>query len=271
MPFSNHIVWISGASSGIGAALAIEFSRHGASVVLSARRTDMLEEVRQRCARPDDHMVLPLDAARSDTHPAAYEKIVARYNRVDIFVANAGVDQRSRAANTPLSVERRIMEVNYFGAVSMTHCVLPDMLARDKGQIAVISSVMGYLSTPLHSSYAASKHALHGYFEGLRTELIRSGIDITMICPGYVRTDISVHALRRDGSEYGKMDSAHKSAMTAEVFAHRAVRAIRRRKSEVLIGGPEILTVFLKRFFPRIFRFLVPRLHHLVTNGNRSK
>jgi len=163
------------------------------------------------------------------------------------------------------------MEVNYFGALSMMHCVLPDMLARDSGQIAVVSSVMGYVSTPLHSSYAASKHALHGYFEGLRTELVRTGIKLTMLCPGYVRTEISIHALRRDGSEHGKMDSMHVSAMTSEKFARRGVRAIRRGRSEVFIGGPEIMTVYVKRFFPRLFRFLMPRLYHLVANGNRTK
>jgi dehydrogenase/reductase SDR family protein 7B len=271
MPFLDQIVWISGASSGIGAALAVEFSRHGAKVVLSARRTEVLEEVRQQCDRPDDHMVLALDVAESSTHAAAFEKIVARYDRVDIVVANAGVDQRSRAGNTPLSIERRIMEVNYFGAVSMVHCVLPSMQARNTGHIAIVSSVMGYISTPQHSSYAASKHALHGYFEGLRAELVRSGIDVTMLCPGYIKTEISIHALRRDGSEHGKMDSMHSSAMSAETFARRGIRAIRRRRSEVLIGGPEILTIYAKRFFPRLFRFLMPRLYHLVANGNRPK
>lgn len=271
MSFSGKVIWISGASSGIGEALSLELSRRGARIVLSARRTDRLEAVKQRCDHPDDHMVLELDTSEPDTHQSAYEKIRVRYGRVDILIANAGVGQRSRAANTSLDVERRIMEVNFFGVLSMVHTVLPEMLARASGHIVVMSSVMGYVSTPLHSAYSASKHALHGYFDGMRAELIHSGLDFTLICPGYIQTDISNSSLMRDGSEYGRMDNIHASAMSAESFARRAVRAIHRRKKEALIGGPEIVTVYMKRFFPRIFRFLMPRTYHLVVKGYRSK
>jgi dehydrogenase/reductase SDR family member 7B len=256
----NRTVWITGASSGIGEALARECARQGASVVLSARRADLLEQVRLSCERPDDHMVLPLDITHEDTHSHAFEKILERFGSLDILINNGGIGQKSRVANTSLEVERRIMHVNYFGAVSLTKTVLKHFLERDSGRIVVISSVMGKLSIPYHATYAASKHALHGYFNGLRSELSSTGVSVTIICPGYIRTDISYHTLLADGSELNRMDPVHEKAMPAEVCARRIVRAVVRGKAEAYMGGIEIAAIYINQFFPRLFRFLMPRV-----------
>ncbi len=270
MPFSNKTIWITGASSGIGEALAYTFARQGGNVVLSARRVDRLESVRQNCVRPRDHMVLPLDVAMPDTHEAAYGKIIERYAKVDILVSNSGIGQRARISETSLDVERRIMDVNYFGTLSITHVVLPDMLRRDSGKIVVINSVLGKISIPFRSSYAASKHALRGYFESLRTELAGTGVDVSVIYPGFIQTDISVHSLVADGSEHGRMDSAQANGMAADVLSEKAARAIRKSRAEALIGGKEMLAIHIQRFFPRLYRLILPRVFPVRQGKSRA-
>lgn len=260
MTFTNKIVWITGASSGIGEALAYEFATQGATLVLSARRTDRLESVRKSCSRSEDHMVLPLDVSMPDTHAAAYRSVFDRFGRVDILVNNSGIGQRSRISKTKLHVEQQIMKVNFFGAVSITHTVLPDMLKRDGGRIVVISSVLGKISIPLRSSYAASKHALHGYFESLRAELAGTGVNISMIIPGYIQTDISLQSMLADGSEHGKMDSSQANGMAVDVCARKIVKAIRKGRNEVHMGGMEIGGIYFYRFLPGLYRKMIPRL-----------
>ncbi len=257
----KKIVWITGASSGIGESLARECARLGATVILSARRAEVLEIVRKSCDRPGDHMTLPLDVTEEQTHAIAFGKIIDRYGSLDILINNSGISQRSRVAETPLDIERRIMDVNYFGVLSLTKTVLHHMIERDRGRIVVVSSVMGKVSTPGHATYAASKHALHGYFEGLRAELDGTGVGVTMICPGYVRTNISHHALMADGVEHGKMDAIHEKAMAPEICSRRIAKAIMRGKPEAHIGGIETRAILLNRLFPGLYRFLLPRVY----------
>jgi NAD(P)-dependent dehydrogenase (short-subunit alcohol dehydrogenase family) len=204
MRFSGQVVWITGASSGIGEAAAHAFAREGAQLVLSSRRPDELERVRRACLRPDDHIVVPLDLAHSETFPAIVADVLARCGNIDVLLNNGGVSQRALAADAALDVERAMMEVNYFGPVALTKAVLPAMRARRSGRIAVVTSVMGYVGTPGRSTYAAAKHALHGYFDSLRAEIWREGIGVTLICPGYVKTAISDNALGPRGEKHGK-------------------------------------------------------------------
>lgn len=261
MRFSDKVVWITGASSGIGAALALAYDKRGASVVLSARRTDRLQEVFDACQYPENNVILPLDVTREDTHSQAHDSIIDRYGRVDILINNAGISQRSNILDTQPEVERRIMEVNYFGTLSMTQCVLPDMVERGSGHIVVISSLMGYISTPARSSYAASKHALHGYFESLRAEMWPEGIHVTMICPGYVQTEIPLHSLRGDGRDHARMDMTHVKGMPADICAEKIVRAIKRKRSVVKIGWPHVGAVYVYRFIPQLYRFMLRRIY----------
>ncbi len=260
MKFKGKTIWITGASSGIGEALAVALSRKGARLVLSARRESELERVRQCCKNPAAHMVLPLDVLDTAAMPAAVEQVLARYKRIDILINNAGVSQRSLVKDTPLEIDERIMRINFLGPVALTKAVLPAMLARRRGQIVVISSVVGKIGTPMRSAYAASKHALHGYYDCMRAELHHAGIRVTLICPGYVSTEVVQNALTADGSSLGSANPVQSPGMAPEELARQALPAIAKRKAEVFIGGKELLAVQLRRFAPGLFNRIVRRM-----------
>lgn len=250
MRFENQIVWITGASSGIGEALAVAWSREGATLVLSARNAAELERVRGLCANPERHRVRPLDLA--DT--AAIERVAAEVGQVHVLVHSGGVSQRSLVADTELAIDRRIMDINYFGTVALTKAVLPSMIARGSGHVVPITSVIGYVGVPLRSAYAASKHALHGFFETMRAETAKHGITVTIVVPGYIKTNVSENALRGDGSRHGTMDETHQRAMLPEDAAPKIIDAVAKRKPEIRVGGKEIHAVLLRRFLPNLLR-----------------
>ena len=258
--FADQVVWITGASSGIGEALAAAFAREGARLILSSRRTEELQRVAADCGGGSDRVrVLPLDLADTDTLPAKAREAEDQFGRVDILVNNGGISQRSPAKDTDLSVDRRIMEINFFSAVTLTRAVLPAMLARQAGRIVVIGSVVGKFATPRRSGYAASKHALQGWFDALRAELRGSGVGVTMVCPGLIRTNISRNALRADGSLYDRMDKAQENGMSAERCARAVLRATAAGRREIYPGGPETWAVLLNRLFPGLFARLIAR------------
>ena len=263
--FSGRIVWITGASSGIGEALALAFAAAGAHLILSSRRPAELERVRLACARPADHLCLPLDLAQSATFPAAVATVLARFGAIDLLVNNGGVSQRARAVDADPAVERAIMEVDYFAPVALTKAVLPAMLARRSGHIVVVSSVMGYVGTPGRSSYAAAKHALHGYFDSLRAELWREGVKVTLACPGYVLTRVSANALGPTGEKHARTDATHERGIGADRCAAAILRGVARGREEIVIGGPETLAIPLKRFAPWLFSRLVRRMKFSVS------
>lgn len=248
--FDGKVVWITGASSGIGAALAEAFAQEGAQLILAARRPAELQEVAARCG--GEPLILPLDLARSDEFASHVSAVLGRFGRIDVLVHNGGVSQRSRVADTQLDVDRRIMEVNYFGAVALTKAVLPSMLKARSGHIVVISSVMGKLGTPLRSAYAASKHALHGFFDCLRAEIADHGLFVTLICPGYVKTDISRNALTGDGSPKNETGRDVEAGHPVDLTARQILAAVRAKRSEAYVGafGKERLALFLKRLAP---------------------
>jgi len=254
------VVWVTGASSGIGEALVHALDRRGDRVVLSARREERLVEVRDACGHPERHLVLPLDLGQPETFAAAAEAVLERYGQVDILINNAGVSQRSLAEETDLAIDRRLMEVDYLGTVGLTKAVLPSMLARGAGRIVVVSSLVGKLGTPFRSSYAGAKHALHGFFGSLAAEVYGRGVRVTMICPGFVRTSISINALTGDGTPLGTMDRAQERGMAPERCAEKILRAIDRGRAEALIGGREILAVYVGRLFPGALRWLLRRV-----------
>lgn len=248
-----NIVWITGASSGIGEALAYAYSRKGARLILSSRNEAKLREVRSRCENPHHHLVVPLDLQDASMIKEKCGEVLRHTGRVDILVNNGGISQRSLAAQTPVAVDRRIMETNFFGTVSLTKEILPSMIERRSGRIVVISSLVGKFGTPLRSAYSASKHALHGFFDSLRAEVWDQGVRITVVCPGFIRTNISVNALTQDGSPQGTMDDAQAHGMPCDVCAEKIIRGVERGKSEIYIGGRELMGVYFKRFAPRLF------------------
>lgn len=260
MTFQDHIVWITGASSGIGEALAHEMASRGARLVLSARREAELERVRSEIERSDEHLVLPLDLTEEETHAGAVARVLDRFGRVDVMVHNGGISQRSLVKETSFDVDRRILEVDYLGTVSLTKALLPSMIERGAGRFVVVSSLVGYVATPYRSAYSAAKHALHGFFEALRAELYDDGIRVTMICPGYIRTRVSHNALTADGTPQGTMDRVQAEGMDPTKCARRIVRAVARGKPEAYIGGWEKYSVYIRRWCPPLYRWLVRRI-----------
>lgn len=250
---SNPVIWITGASSGIGEACARKFSKEGYAVILSARNLTELQRVASLCADPDLVRILPLDLSKSEEMPRKVAEAMGFFGHVDILLHNGGISQRSLVRETKLEVDRRLMEVNYFGTVALTKAILPHFIRRKSGQFGVVASLVGKFGSPFRSSYAASKHALHGFFDTLRAEHHADGIAVTMICPGFIRTQVSVNALTADGSPLGEMDQAQAKGMSAEDCADEIFSAITRKKEEVYIGGKEKFAVYLKRFFPGIF------------------
>lgn len=255
--FQGKVVWITGASSGIGRALALGFAGAGARLILSARRLEALEEVRLACPASADILVLPLDLVDLASLPAQATAVLERFGAVDIMVHNAGVAVRDRAVNTSLEVHERVLRTNYLGPVTLTGALLPSMLARGAGQFVIVSSLSGKYGGPQLSAYAAAKHALHGYFESLRAEEHDRGIVVTFIVPGFIRTEITAHAFTGTGGRYGKVLPIYHRAMTPERCARRILRAVAGRRQEVLVGGIEVWTVYLKRWFPRALAVVV--------------
>lgn len=261
MHVTDKTVWITGASSGIGEALAGELSQRGARLALSARRTEELKRVRSSCAHPDQHVVIPLDLTVRDSMERAVDDVIAQFGHVDVMVHNGGVSQRSLAKDTDLAVDRRIMEINYFGAVTLTKLLLPPMLERGQGHFVAVSSLVGKFGTPMRSAYAASKHALHGFFDSLRAEVYEDGLRVTLVCPGFVKTKVGHNALTEDGTPLGKKKDVREIGMAPEKCARIIARAIQKEKDEIYFGGWEQIAVYLKRWLPSgLFNQLLRRV-----------
>jgi len=258
----GKVIWITGASSGIGEALSYELAQRGAKLILSARRKEELERVKGRCAEhlQSNIKILPLDLAESSTLNLGTQAAIQLFGHIDILINNAGISQRSLAKDTAVEVDRKIMEVDFFGTLALTKSLLPHFLERKAGHFVTVSSVMGKIGTPFRSGYAAAKHAVHGFFDSLRAELWKESkqIYVTLICPGWVRTNITYNALIGDGSKLNQMDSTTDAGIKPEVFVKKMIEAIEDREEEVVIGGlKETFAVFTKRFFPSLFSKIV--------------
>lgn len=253
--FKNKRVWITGASSGIGEALALAFAGRGAHLILSARNEQELHRVAVAATEAGAATVLvqPLDLAQHDAIPGVVEKVLRQVGKIDILVNNGGISQRALALDTSLEVDKKLMNVNYFGTIALTKAVLPAMLTHQLGHIVTVTSLTGIFGSPYRTSYAAAKHALHGFFDSLRAELGHTPIKVTLICPGFIKTNVSVNALTGDGSSLGVMDDAQAKGMLPEVLAQKILRAIERGTEEAYFGGKEVLGIYVKRFFPTYF------------------
>lgn len=253
--FRNKRVWITGASSGIGEALSMALAERGAHLILSARNEVETNQVGAACmaAGATSVLVRQLDLERHDTIPGIVDATLKQVGKVDILINNGGISQRSLALDTTLEVDKKLMAVNYFGTIAITKALLPNMIMHQLGHIVTITSLTGKFGSPYRSSYAASKHALHGFFDSLRAELHDAQIKVTLICPGFVRTNVSRNALTGDGSKLGTMDEATEKGMAPERLAYKILQAIQEGKQEAYFGGKEVLGVHLKRFFPAYF------------------
>jgi dehydrogenase/reductase SDR family protein 7 len=254
--FKDKSVWITGGSSGIGEALALQFSSEGAKIVLSSRREEELNRVRELCINrgldASHALVLPLDVTDHESMPAAVERVTNAFGGIDMLINNAGISQRSLCVDTDMSVYRQIFEVDVLGQIALTKTVLPLMLEQGSGHIAITSSVAGKIGVPQRTGYCAAKHAVMGFFDALRAEAGHHGVRVTTITPGFIRTNISVNALKGDGSEFGTVDHDIAGGMDVTRCAEVIMDGFRRGTPEIAVGeGMEMKALWLKRFFPR--------------------
>jgi len=257
--FENKVIWVTGASAGIGKAIAIAFAKEGAQLALSARRITELEAVKTDClaAGAKTVEVVPLDLLQTETFAEKAATIAKQFGRIDMLFNNGGISQRALVKDTSIEVDQRLMAVNYIGTVALTKAVLPYMLEQQSGYIATITSLTGKFGTPYRSSYAASKHALHGFFDSLRAEVWKDNIFVTLLCPGFIKTDISKNALTGDGSALNEMDQAQANGMHPDELARRILNALHSKKREKAFGGKEKYGILIKRLFPNWFAKIV--------------
>lgn len=261
MSFANKVVWITGASSGIGKSLAIELSQQGAKLILSSRNTEALEAVKVLCKHPELVQLVTLDLEDYNSLNTKVEDAISCYNTIDILVNNGGISQRALAKDTSIAVDKRLIDINYLGTIALTKALLPHFIKKQSGHIVATTSIVGKIGTPLRSSYAASKHALHGFFDSLRAEVHNDNIAVTLVCPGYVKTNVSINALTGNGIAQNTMDKATQNGIAPEHFAKLMAKAIHKKKQEVYIAGfKEKSAVFAKRFFPKILSKMIRKL-----------
>lgn len=260
--FQNHVVWITGASSGIGEALAYALSSAGAKLILSGRRVDELERVKKTCEHPEKVQVLPLDLFEIDSFDEKTEAAIKCFGHIDIMVHNGGVTQRSLVINTTLEMHRKVMEVDYFSYVALTRSLLPHFKERKAGHFVVTSSVMGKIGTPMRSAYAAAKHALHGFFDCLRAEVTPGNIKVTILTPGYIKTNISLFAVTNQPYGLQKPSENIENGFPADKAARQILKAIKKGAFEAYIGkfSGERLALVLNRYIPNLFTRIAVKL-----------
>jgi short-subunit dehydrogenase len=261
MVFKGKTVWIIGASSGIGKALSLDFAKLKANLVLSSRNVDALKILQNNCFEyTGECSVIPLDLEDNSSFDALAAEVIRKNRSIDYLIVNGGISQRSLVNETPLTIDRRLMEINYFGNIAITKAVLPFMVKQQSGHIVVVSSIVGKFGFPLRSAYSASKHALHGFYETLRAEHKQDNIKVTIAIPGRVKTNISFNALKKDGSAHQQLDKGQADGISVESCSAQIIKAIRKQKKEVLIGGKELWMVRIRKYFPSLFYKIVTKM-----------
>lgn len=259
MTFDNKVIWITGASSGIGKALALELSKQQCKLILSSRREHILQEVKNECQQPENVKILTLDLADYKNMTSVAAKAISLFGNIDILINNGGISQRSLIIETDIEVDKKLMDIDYLGTVALSKALLPYFIEKQTGHFVTVTSLMGKFSSPYRSAYCGAKHALHGFFDALRLEHDKDNIKVTMICPGFVNTNVARNALTGDGSTQNDQDTATENGLDVNVFAKRMLKAIKKEKFEAYIGEKEVLGIYLKRFFPKLLHKVVMR------------
>ena len=252
--YKNKVAWITGASSGIGEALVYEFIKRGAFVIASSNDQDGLERVKMACEdRSDMVRCVPFDLSDTSSINELVAAQLKETGKIDYLINIGGISQRARIDETPLWLDRKIFEINYFGTIALTKAVLPFMIRQKSGHILATSSISGRFGFPLRSAYSASKQALHGFFETLYLENKKYNIMSSVIIPGRVRTAISLHALDPEGKEHGRLDDGQAKGISPEEAAMMIIKGIKRNKHEILVGKGELTMLHIRRYLPWLF------------------
>ncbi|RPH34401.1 MAG: SDR family NAD(P)-dependent oxidoreductase [Bacteroidales bacterium] len=259
--FKNRLILITGSTSGIGKALVIQLAKEGANLIIADRDEAELNATKVECLKYTSFCeTITFDLSNPNEVSQAASTVLEKYGPIYLLINNGGISQRSLAHETPIEIDRKIMEIDFFSYIILSKAFIPSMIEQKEGYIAVTSSLSGKFGFHLRSSYSAAKHALQGYYETLRMELKQHGISVTIAYPGSINTSISINAIEKDGSKHGVMDPAQSNGMSAETCAKHYIRAIKKGKVEVLIGGKEFIMFHLKRFFPRLFFKLILKI-----------
>ncbi|CAG2162216.1 unnamed protein product [Oppiella nova] len=263
----GKVVVITGASSGLGRALAQVFYRSGARLILSSRRVDQLEEVKKslislpNTSSSDEYFepkVVALDLCKLDAMDSYASEALNHYGRVDVIVNCGGISYRGSVVETSVEVDTKVMVVNYFGQLALIKAFLPAMIQRNSGQIVVISSVQGQLALPFRSAYTASKHALQAFCDSLRAELFATDISVLVVSPGYIKTNLSMNAITGSGDPYGLMDATTASGAEPEDVAKSVLLAVIKKDKQLVLSPlmPKI-AIWLRFVFPNIYFYLM--------------
>ena len=249
----DQVVWITGASSGLGKALAEEFAQQGAQLILTARRFDELEKVRKALVNSEKHVSITADITDESQVRHAYEEVLKQKGRIDWLINNAGLSQRALVSETTMQTERAIMEVDYFSQVFLTKLVLPTFLAQKSGRIVFVSSVAGLLGVQYRATYSAAKGALHLWANSLRAEVANDGVGVSVIFPGFVKTNVSINALNGDGQAQGFDNDVTANGLEPHEFAQASVKALLNGQEYIVIGGrKEVLGTWVSRLSPAL-------------------
>ena len=260
MSFQNQTIWITGASSGIGEALAIALADAGAKLILSSRRADVLEQVRSQCANPDAHTVIQLDLADQSDFDGKVEQALAWTGQIDVLVNNGGISQRSSAVDAQDQVYRDIMEVDFFGQIALTRKLLPHWVERQQGYIVNLCSVAGKFGAPGRTGYCAAKHALIGFMDALRIELHKDNIQVSNICPGYVQTNIDKNALNPHGQAAAVEDPDITNGIPVKAFVQDMLKVMAKRQPEWVEARGKV------RFAYHFHRLMPNRFLHFINS-----
>jgi len=261
MNYNNKVFWVTGASSGIGEALVYELAERGAKIIASSNKEDDLNRVKRKCEEKKNLLsTIVFDLADTGNIEDIVAGQIAEHGRVDVLINLGGVSQRATIVETPLWLDRKIMEINYFGTIALSKAVLPYMIKQGSGHIMATSSITGKFGFPYRSAYSASKHALHGFFETLHIENRKNNVEASVIIPGRVRTNISYNALTASGQEHGKMDDGQANGISPGKAARIILKGLERNKREILVGGNELFMLNIRKFFPSIFFNIAGRI-----------
>ena len=247
----NKVVVITGASSGIGRALALEFASRGARLSLGARRTELLEQLRTEL--PGTEILIQKTDVSSETDCSLLiEETIRRFGRIDVLINNAGISMRALFEEVDLKVIRQVMDVNFYGTVYCSKYALPYLL-KTKGSLVGVISIAGYAGLPGRSGYSASKFAIRGFLDTIRIENMKKGLHVLVAAPGFTASEVRKVALTTDGSQQGETPRDESQMMSAEACARYIARAVQKRKRQLILTFTEgKLTVFLGKFFPAL-------------------